>query len=327
MSPEAPSLLKTSSWTPRASQGPADTPSGLVYPNHWSDSRGLAGKCLGLTAPQERILPTPGELSEQAGDGVGSIPFSHTIPIEPNLLTGPPKLRQSGTLAQSAATSHHDSHEPVSSSPDDRLEENDSDCLCSYFQDSAEKLQSIVTERPAETDQTTKSSPQGSNINATGGGTASKKMDCAICLGEFDITALEDETLVPDQPALHKLEPCSHIFHQECIVEWLKRDPSHTCPHCRKEPQNSPVTQDSNSGCNSPVSISDQFYPGIWIYPGRSLRYGSRRSIGSGSREDIEMGVTNFQERRGVCTYMAVVIRVFILLSALVLTIVLMHVL
>ncbi|POW08228.1 hypothetical protein PSTT_07665 [Puccinia striiformis] len=192
MSPEAPSLLKTSSWTPRASQGPAilhlawfTRIIGLIQGGermnkrtrvsriwqmaHWLLFLLLAGKCLGLTAPQERILPTPGELSEQAGDGVGSIPFSHTIPIEPNLLTGPPKLRQSGTLAQSAATSHHDSHEP----------------------DSAEKLQSIVTERPAETDQTTKSSPQGSNINATGGGTASKKMDCAICLGEFDITALE----------------------------------------------------------------------------------------------------------------------------------------
>ncbi|POW21763.1 hypothetical protein PSHT_02019 [Puccinia striiformis] len=300
---QAPSLLKTSSWTPRASQGPADTPSCLVYPVHWSDSRGARGQVFGINCTS-RTHPTYARRAVGTGGRWSRIdtlfPYN---PNRTNLLTGPPKLRQSEHWPQSAATSHHDSHEP----------------------DSAEKLQSIVTERPAETDQTTKSSPPGSNINATGGGTASQKMDCAICLGEFDITALEDETLVPDQPALHKLEPCSHIFHQECIVEWLKRDPSHTCPHCRKEPQNSPVTQDSNSGCNSPVSISDQFYPGIWIYPGRSLRYGSRRSIGSGSREDIEMGVTNFQERPGVCTYKAVVIRVFILLSALVLTIVLMH--
>lgn len=42
---------------------------------------------------------------------------------------------------------------------------------------------------------------------------------CSICLDEFDIR-------------IHVLEmPCRHIFHNECLREWLTR--SNTCPLCR----------------------------------------------------------------------------------------------
>ncbi|KAG9454076.1 hypothetical protein H6P81_006980 [Aristolochia fimbriata] len=43
---------------------------------------------------------------------------------------------------------------------------------------------------------------------------------CAICLNKLFV-ADADATLMP----------CKHIFHQECIVEWLER--SHMCPICR----------------------------------------------------------------------------------------------
>lgn len=43
--------------------------------------------------------------------------------------------------------------------------------------------------------------------------------ECSICLEEFS-AGLEVV-----------LMPCSHLYHKDCIVEWLKR--SHLCPYCR----------------------------------------------------------------------------------------------
>lgn len=43
--------------------------------------------------------------------------------------------------------------------------------------------------------------------------------ECSICLEEFS-TGLEVIGM-----------PCSHVYHKDCIVEWLKR--SHLCPLCR----------------------------------------------------------------------------------------------
>ena len=47
---------------------------------------------------------------------------------------------------------------------------------------------------------------------------------CAICLDSFDSqpNCAEEEKRQLD---------CSHIFHRECIGEWLKR--KHNCPLCR----------------------------------------------------------------------------------------------
>ncbi|KAL3077832.1 hypothetical protein niasHS_011635 [Heterodera schachtii] len=49
------------------------------------------------------------------------------------------------------------------------------------------------------------------------------ELECTICLGE-----IEKETPVK---LLAILEPCKHIFHNECIFEWLKNHK--TCPICR----------------------------------------------------------------------------------------------
>ncbi|KAI9170010.1 hypothetical protein LWI28_021019 [Acer negundo] len=46
-------------------------------------------------------------------------------------------------------------------------------------------------------------------------------MNCSICLEEL---WLESYGLAM---------PCSHVFHAECIVKWLKQ--SHFCPLCRYE--------------------------------------------------------------------------------------------
>lgn len=44
---------------------------------------------------------------------------------------------------------------------------------------------------------------------------------CVICSGEISLTMDVVEL------------PCSHIFHRDCICEWLRRQ--HTCPYCRFE--------------------------------------------------------------------------------------------
>lgn len=45
---------------------------------------------------------------------------------------------------------------------------------------------------------------------------------CSICLSEF-----------LDEEIISKLPECNHIFHKECIREWLMRN--HICPFCRND--------------------------------------------------------------------------------------------
>lgn len=45
---------------------------------------------------------------------------------------------------------------------------------------------------------------------------------CAICLVEFCIA--DDAIRLPD--------PCGHVYHEDCIMRWLKR--TNTCPLCRR---------------------------------------------------------------------------------------------
>jgi hypothetical protein len=49
---------------------------------------------------------------------------------------------------------------------------------------------------------------------------------CAICLDEFSIEGVAAAARVIRMP-------CSHIYHEDCIVEWLEN--SNMCPMCRYE--------------------------------------------------------------------------------------------
>jgi hypothetical protein len=57
---------------------------------------------------------------------------------------------------------------------------------------------------------------------------------CDICLGEYE----EDDLVCwSANPA------CMHVFHQECILDWLERKPN--CPNCRRGYLVEPNTEDS----------------------------------------------------------------------------------
>ena len=47
----------------------------------------------------------------------------------------------------------------------------------------------------------------------------SKNWICSICLDDFDETK---DIVYLD---------CQHIYHEDCIIEWINKDPS--CPLCR----------------------------------------------------------------------------------------------
>jgi hypothetical protein len=69
----------------------------------------------------------------------------------------------------------------------------------------------------------------------SGGGT------CSVCLAEF-----EEADVV-------KRLPCSHIFHAECLDEWLSRDHV-SCPYCRRDLAAS--TTHAAEGDNSAAAIT-----------------------------------------------------------------------
>ncbi|XP_061372212.1 uncharacterized protein LOC133314716 [Gastrolobium bilobum] len=48
---------------------------------------------------------------------------------------------------------------------------------------------------------------------------------CTICLEEFDVSGDNDDDVAASAM------PCDHVFHQQCIVQWLQT--SHVCPLCR----------------------------------------------------------------------------------------------
>ena len=53
-----------------------------------------------------------------------------------------------------------------------------------------------------------------------------REQSCAICMEGFDVNG-GDHGGVEDVLAM----PCNHVFHRQCIVQWLKT--SHVCPLCR----------------------------------------------------------------------------------------------
>ncbi|KAI8589707.1 hypothetical protein BDZ88DRAFT_417040 [Geranomyces variabilis] len=55
---------------------------------------------------------------------------------------------------------------------------------------------------------------------------------CTICQEEFSLTHATDDAASEGQGVVARLE-CHHLFHRECISEWLGK--SATCPTCRYE--------------------------------------------------------------------------------------------
>ncbi|XP_061339415.1 uncharacterized protein LOC133286059 [Gastrolobium bilobum] len=47
---------------------------------------------------------------------------------------------------------------------------------------------------------------------------------CTICMEKFDVSGDSDDVAASAMP-------CDHVFHQQCIVQWLQT--SHVCPLCR----------------------------------------------------------------------------------------------
>ncbi|KAI9610188.1 hypothetical protein H4Q26_007188 [Puccinia striiformis f. sp. tritici PST-130] len=167
----------------------------------------LTGSSFGFDSPQHQIRRSLGQLSEPAHGGAESLPSFHAISIEPCLPTGSPTtLSPSGLSTHNPSPTHRNSNEPVATDNSNRTTE-------SRRKNTETKLWRHKYSRRRES-------------------TWTNWIECAVCMEEFDIRALEDEKLVPDQAPLRKLRACPHTFHRECIDTWL-RDPAKTCPHCR----------------------------------------------------------------------------------------------
>lgn len=61
-------------------------------------------------------------------------------------------------------------------------------------------------------------------------GLPAPQTSCVICLEEITPTNTEDHHEVEDGRIILQM-PCLHVFHRQCINDWLKN--SHYCPTCR----------------------------------------------------------------------------------------------
>ena len=61
----------------------------------------------------------------------------------------------------------------------------------------------------------------GEDIAVWRAGAGAVSGTCAICMGEIEA----------DEDAL--VLPCKHIFHEDCILEWIHNYSS--CPNCRRD--------------------------------------------------------------------------------------------
>lgn len=74
--------------------------------------------------------------------------------------------------------------------------------------------------------------------------TKTKSDTCSICIDEFQ---LEDE--------IRQIFVCRHIFHDQCIREWIKKSPN--CPNCKL-----PLTRENLQGKKfDPMASGDLFFP------------------------------------------------------------------
>ena len=82
--------------------------------------------------------------------------------------------------------------------------------------------------------------------------------DCAICLKALadpaDHQDKEDPAAVEMMTRLRAM-PCSHIFHQHCIFQWLHRNAA--CPLCRHQ---LPTTDDDDDDYQEEDEVSPDFW-------------------------------------------------------------------
>mmetsp|Transcript_2978 Transcript_2978/g.4274 ORF Transcript_2978/g.4274 Transcript_2978/m.4274 type:complete len:390 (-) Transcript_2978:99-1268(-) len=106
---------------------------------------------------------------------------------------------------------------------------NNSNTTCLLLHTKAYKC-SIINDDDNNVDvATTRSSFSHENNNNDSTGTM-----CSICLAEFesgDIVATSSAIAPASPPAVTEVTTCPHIFHEECIKDWLKRNNS--CPLCK----------------------------------------------------------------------------------------------
>jgi hypothetical protein len=68
-----------------------------------------------------------------------------------------------------------------------------------------------------------------------------QKQECSVCLSGYE----ENETM-----CWAKTDKCSHVFHEDCICEWLKDHDE--CPLCREDIVNAEVTISDESNNTGP---------------------------------------------------------------------------
>ena len=103
-------------------------------------------------------------------------------------------------------------------------------------------------------------------------------MECSICLDDIEeIEATETTILVSNITKKYKNAKnlkCGHVYHKECIDEWLKKH--HSCPYCRKFLINKFVCNIKNSGHRfvnrGIIYLDDNNFKELTIYVKRVFR-------------------------------------------------------
>lgn len=109
---------------------------------------------------------------------------------------------------------------------------------------------------------------------------------CSICMEVFDVNSDASGTI-------NEL-PCQHLFHRDCIVEWLKR--SSTCPLCRhKLPSDSSPEEGIDRGQTNELGVE---YNAVLVVDSTPVREPTLSRASGGGSLHSNGGVSG-SERRG----------------------------
>ncbi|KAI9618118.1 hypothetical protein H4Q26_012462 [Puccinia striiformis f. sp. tritici PST-130] len=208
-----------------------------------------------------RFAPAPnkavvGTIVGTGSWGAESLPSFHATSIEPDLSSlSPPTLPQSGLSTHNPSPTHRNSNEPGTVG-----------------------LRTIVSERPKAEEHIRRPSIEGTSICVGDKPRGQNWIGCAVCMEEFDITALKDEKLVPSQAPLRQLVACHHTYHKECIDTWL-RDPRNTCPHCRTPSTDDDIIRVKPSPDFASTVIQERYTGPLATRPSESPCFGATVAI------------------------------------------------